>query len=521
MSSRFIKYTLCVAALLLVACRQQSDNVLNYAYNDNMAFGSAEKSYAAKFDVMWYGLNANYALWDFEYENGLDWDQVYDTYRPKFENLDKQQTAVSDLQLKSLLDSVLAPLHDGHLVVRMENHATGKYVGSSPGQMRVVRERSEEYAAVRNKTIGASAYTWYRNAGDIIEERHSQTNPLETCVEQVVLRLQEQVSEWDDKKAAGTITPEEQDSLTIYGKVLNELLQALTQTSSDQAAVSAYNILAYRYEYLQIPGLVPVDPTLVNYAMNLSYVLFKSNGGTVAYLAFDRFRLSAYLEPEYTEELFGTPSASTQAVIDDLKATWRAWFNAIQAHQQAGDLHGVIIDIRSNGGGYMNDFKFALGALLPAGGHHNTDARFKRGTGRYDYSPVMPQNMPTLEEAHVTVTAPIVTLCNCASVSMAEHTSYGTKMLDNGTLIGTRTFGGFSALVGAEGYTTNYAGHVGVQGVTPVFCYVPMEVAFSLDGHILEGHGVDPDIEVAFDVATWNKGNGPDSQLDRALQFIK
>ena len=88
-------------------------------------------------------------------------------------------------------------------------------------------------------------------------------------------------------------------------------------------------------------------------------------------------------------------------------------------------------------------------------------------------------------------------------------------------LIGTRTFGGFSALAGAEGYTTNYAGHVGVQGVTPVFCYVPLEVALALDGQVIEGHGVDPDIEGAFDVATWDKGNGPDSQLDRALQFIK
>lgn len=521
MSFRVIKYTVCMAVLLLVACRQQSDNVLNYAYNDNMAFGTAEKSYAAKFDVMWYGLNANYALWDFEYENGLDWDQVYDTYRPKFEELDKQQTAVTDQQLKSLLDSALAPLHDGHLVVQMANHATGRYIGSSPGKMRVLRERSEEYMAVQNKTIGADAYTWYRKAGDIIEERHSNTNPLESCVVPLVLRMKEQIAGWQAKDSSGTITPEEQDSLTTYSQVVVELVQALTQTSSDQAAVSAYNILAYRYEYLQIPGLVPVDPALASSALSLSYVLFKSNGGTVAYLAFDRFRLSAYLEPAYTEELFGTPSASTQAVIDDLKATWRAWFNAIQTHQQAGDLHGVIIDIRSNGGGYMNDFKYALGALLPAGGHHNTDARFKRGTGRYDYSPVMPQNVPTLDEAHVTVTAPIVTLCNCASVSMAEQTSYGTKMLDNGTLVGTRTFGGFSALAGAEGYTTNYAGHVGVQGVTPVFCYVPLEVAFSLDGHILEGHGVDPDIEVAFDLATWDKGNGPDSQLDRALQFIR
>lgn len=504
---------LCVLAL--TSCRQESDSVLNYAYNDRMAFGSAEKSYAAKFDVVWYGLNANYALWDYEYEQGVDWDQVYDTYRPKFAALDEQQEKVSDKQLKALLDSALTDLHDGHLYVQMQNHATGKYVGSSPGQMRVLRERGEEYAAVKDKFVGSSAFRWYRNAGTIIEERHSNTNPIETAVIPTARHMQEQIAGWKAKDSLGTLTPEERDSLTVYTTVLNELVPIINSSS-----VNAYNILAYRYEYLHIPGLVPIDPTLVNYGMELSYVLFRSNGGAVAYLGLDRFRLSAYLNPEYTQELFGTPSASTQAVIDDLKSTWRAWFNAIQTHQQAGDLHGVIIDIRSNGGGFMDDFQYVVGALLPSGGHHSTNARFKRGSGRYDYSPVMPQKMPTLGEAHVTVTAPVVALCNCASVSMAEHTSYGTKMLENGTLIGTRTFGGFSALAGAEGYTNNYAGHVGVQGVTPVFCYVPLEVAMTLDEQIIEGYGVAPDVEVALDVEQWNEGLGPDSQLDRALQFI-
>lgn len=134
--------------------------------------------------------------------------------------------------------------------------------------------------------------------------------------------------------------------------------------------------------------------------------------------------------------------------------------------------------------------------------------------------------MPTLESEHVTVNEPVVVLCNCASVSMAEHTSYGAKLMKNGTLIGTRTWGGFSALSDAGTYTNNYAGYVGVRGVTPVFCYIPQEVALTMEGNtveenIVEGHGIDPDIEVALDVATLDDGNGADSQLDRAIQFIK
>jgi len=118
------------------------------------------------------------------------------------------------------------------------------------------------------------------------------------------------------------------------------------------------------------------------------------------------------------------------------------------------------------------------------------------------------------------VTEPVVVLCNCASVSMAEHTSYGAKVIENGTLIGTRTWGGFSALSDAASYTNNYAGYVGVMNETPVFCYVPQEVALTLDGKVVEGYGIEPDIEVPLDAATLKNG-GSDNQLDAALNHIR
>ena len=65
-------------ALLLtrIGCRKESDRVLCYSYIDNMVFSEAENSFVKKFDILWHGLNSNYALWDFEKEYGLDWDEV-------------------------------------------------------------------------------------------------------------------------------------------------------------------------------------------------------------------------------------------------------------------------------------------------------------------------------------------------------------------------------------------------------------------------------------------------------------
>jgi len=516
-------FLLAAAVVMMAGCRMESDDVLNYAHQDELAFSKAESSYAAKFDVMWNGLNANYALWDYEAEHGLNWDKVYEEFRPRFVALDSSKTAVTDKQLNALLDSVIAPLHDGHLSVQLKNHATGKYVGSSPGALRLGRERVDEYLAIANTELNMN---YYVKNGLLKEYIAKSSYTIQTValaslkyIEEVVTRL-EAIPESER-------TPEQNDTLALYTPIGMELSSALSLTlaGENQKAIEKYNIIAYKYQYLHIPYLEPVDPLINEYGLDITYALFKDN---IAYLRFDGFKLSAYLEQEFIDLLFGGSSDATKALVKEVGDVWRAWFNAIQEHHKAGDLKGVIIDVRSNGGGFLNDSKFVLGALRQAdesGGFHDCDARFKRGSGRFDYSPVMPQIMPVLDAEHVTVTAPVVVLCNCVSVSMAEHTSYGVKLFDNGKLVGTRTFGGFSALSDESTYSNNYAGYVGVMNVTPVFCYIPQEVAYILEKNskgekVVEGYGIEPDIEVALDAETFNKV-GTDNQLDRALQYIR
>ena len=493
--------------LTLTGCRQESDNVMSYAFNDAMAFQKADTSFVGEFEVFWNGMNTNYALWDYELENGLDWDNVYQKYYPKFAELDEKDT-VTDEELGNLLNEIVKPLHDGHLVIKLMNHSTGNYVTASPSHLRVGDEREEEYTATENFL---PSLKYYQDKGKILEMRRTSTNVIGQTYRIMLAYMEEQITGLEQKTDR---TQDEEERLNAFQSAYNDLYQ-IVKTDN----LNAYNPFAIRYEWLHIPYLEPIDLNLYEHPVDITYALLEGN---IAYLSFNHFRLSAYLDADICKEFFGQPTGLTKLAVESVQNTWNSWFSAIQELKKAGNLGGVIIDVRSNGGGMLNDYQYVLGALLPSGGHHMADARFKRGPGRFDYSPIMPQTMPTMKEEHETVTEPIVVLCNCNSVSMAEMTSMGAKVLENGTLIGTRTWGGFSSLSSNENYSNNYAGYVGIQNVTPVFCYIPQEVTFSiLDGKIVEGHGVEPDIEVSMDFDAWNKGNGSDSQLDRALQFIR
>ena len=92
--------------------------------------------------------------------------------------------------------------------------------------------------------------------------------------------------------------------------------------------------------------------------------------------------------------------------------------------------------------------------------------------------------------------------------------------MPNARLIGRRSWGGLCVLTGQDKFTINYTGHIGEEKKTPVFVYLPMVGIFDMNKKMLDGYGVEPDIEVDFD-STRYANTGYDSQLDRALQYIR
>ena len=510
------------AGLLMLAlgsCHEQSDTLVNYAHEDVLAFGEAEKSYAGKFKVLWNGLNQHYALWDYERDHGLDWDAVYDNYLPQFEALD-QQKEVTDDQLKKLATEVISPLHDGHLVVQLKNHKTGKFVAISPSS-----ERNLQRPDFKDAYLNPPSLQYYLNKEHGEVELDEQGKPITMEYSTEISDLLDVFREGDDVglewitdsisalKKLPTPTAEQAKML----QTLTELEKQVDLIKDTKEGVMLYNDLANRYAYLNIPAFDPIDVHFADYGIKVSYALLKGN---IAYIHFDGFSLSYYLDEETRTESFPNPDKSTQEKIGKVQTVWNSWFSYIQQLHKSGQLGGVIIDVRNNGGGSVGDYPYVMGALLPSGGFEIGKARFKHGTGRLDYSPLMPQIVNTLETEHATITEPIVVLANCHSVSMAEITSISAKYIDNATLVGKRTWGGMCALSGNDNFSINYTGHIGEEDKTPVYVYLPMLAQFDREGHILEGVGVTPDIDVDLDVKQL-RSTGKDTQLDRALQLIR
>ena len=420
--------------VLVTSCREESDALQNYAFNDGLAFDKAQKSYAGKFKVLWKALDQNYGIWDYERSQGVDWDAVYDEYLPKYEALDKRDD-VTDDELQKLLEATLAPLHDGHFAAQMENHQTGNFVVTVPSNTRT-KER-DDFEATQNTTHTLSAYL-----------------------------------------------------PAAFGGTGNQILD-YKEADTHIAEMGEYGI-------------------------TVKYALFKDN---IAYFYFSGFYLTLYLNDEKYQKIFGKANAATQQLALAVRQAWQAWFDKVQELHASGQLKGVVIDLRNNGGGMLDDNQYVLGSMLPSGGFEVAFSRFKRGVGRYDYSPLSPFKVPTLETAHETITEPIVVLTNCGSVSMAEITSLGCQSLPNGTLIGKRTHGGLCSLITNPGvYYQNYSGIIGEMNKTPIYLYIPHMTTISKEGKLFEGVGLTPDIEVDLDVTQY-QATGRDTQLERALQF--
>ena len=142
--------------LVATSCHEDADPMVAYAFDDNQSWEEARNSYAGKFRVFWKAMNQNYTLWDYEKECGLDWDEVYEKYLPKFEALDEPGTEVSDSVLEALMTEMVAPLHDGHMSVTFTNHQTKNTVSVSPGYKRF--EERDDYKVAASFSPDLRAY---------------------------------------------------------------------------------------------------------------------------------------------------------------------------------------------------------------------------------------------------------------------------------------------------------------------------------------------------------------------------
>ena len=531
------QFSILLCALALSSCRPQSDDLLSYGQNDEQAYYDANHSFAGEFKAFWMAMNENYGIWDFEESFGTDWDAVYSTYLPKFEELDKRQAQVTDAELMALYKQITDTLHDGHMTLQVKNLHTGKYITLSPHLDRVARERGTRQNEESMNITTLAKYqttevpTTYRtlaydaaSSDDIIIEH------LDSTVHRVNRAAIAYIAKVD---AAGG--PDEMNNVVYESakelkattdSMMNFFLMPRSQLLAFVAIMRPlFNDLCAKYALTsqQIGAeMVPIEEMLgEDMVKTIRFALFDGN---IAYLRLGGCGLTGHMHPAYKQKPI--PGSMYESYHLAVERVWHHWFDTIQNLHKSGDLGGVIIDVRNNGGGYVLDYQYLLGALLPSGGWNSHLLRVKDGIGRLDFGPITPFEVPTYEGEHEVVNdRPIVVLANTNSVSMAENTTYGVKAQPNGCFIGTRTFGGLSALnPDPEAYSQTYSGAFGVNGTTPIWGYIPKYVCLypNKNGEygVVEGYGFEPDIECPLDVNLWQTA-GRDNQLEKALDYIK
>ena len=524
------KLFLPLALLLMLtatSCRQESDAIYSYGQNDYLRFMEADTCYAGEFKLFWNAMNQNYPLWDYEREFGFDWDAAYDEFLPRFEALDERREngeEITDEEYQSLIEDLVRPLHESHMMVEFKNHSTGNYIYVMPSSLRIADR--EDY----NVSSGFEPYLYYYKKEGRRSHYQSASTKVSTLVGWFLDRYDttygwgyvlDRIATLTAKQAAGTIESDEVIELNAL-KDVDAACEAYNRNYTDD---EKYSWMAQLYNYYTnavagtsaqpVPGLWDMHPDYKDNGFDIKSAVLDDG---VVYLYLSNFMLYPYLvkDPQFFTSASPTVLEQNQTIVD----IWNNWFSNIQEMKKNGTLKGVIIDVRSNGGGFVSDTPYVLGALIPQD-IQTGYIRQKNGVGRYDYNPFLPFKLSALSTPHETITEPIVVLTNCFSASMSEATAMGAKVLSNARVVGKRSWGATGTLViKPECYSNVYAGCIGEEGITPVYIYLTRFSLFSMDKKIYEGVGVEPDIEVDFDEDLFYT-TGCDTQLERALQYIQ
>jgi carboxyl-terminal processing protease len=155
---------------------------------------------------------------------------------------------------------------------------------------------------------------------------------------------------------------------------------------------------------------------------------------------------------------------------------------------------GLILDLRSNPGGWLNEAVLVSGLFLPEDELVLIE-RFRDGTERPYYSPNQPVNLDL----------PMVLLVDGGSASASEIVAGALQDHGRATLIGETTFG-----KGSVQWPHELSNGAELR-VTVARWFTPADRA-------IHGEGLEPDITVELTVEDMDAGLDP--QLDRAVEYL-
>lgn len=178
---------------------------------------------------------------------------------------------------------------------------------------------------------------------------------------------------------------------------------------------------------------------------------------------------------------------------------------------QNTNYKGLIIDVRSNGGGKARAFYNILSRLV-TGDYHWGYSQFRIERDRYKTTPYIPENVKKAPNS-VTFTKPIIVLTNRYSFSAAEVLALAMHNLPNVTLMGDTTGGAQGPISDEKEYTGNFLlpNNWRVQ--------LAQKATFDNKKQLFEGVGVPPNIVIK--ASPQLAAQGIDNVLEAAIERLK
>ena len=285
-------------------------------------------------------------------------------------------------------------------------------------------------------------------------------------------------------------------NITFGSPIMDSFVSPSTDRKQN-AGILRNRYVFYYYDanyYLDSASIVSGKDSINVSGVDTTEAVSGTIGGNILYLGFNRFNL----KNSYTSADNGVKKV-LQFFIDYL-------------HNPPADFKGVVIDVRGNGGGDINDLNFLVGNMvgdkLIIGSTRN-----KNGNGRLDYTP-WADAVVTPQPGARAVTVPVVALTDIWSASMSELTAMAIHALPKGHTVGEKTWGANGPLTGNEilnGGQFTAANFMFVYTSSAMFRYK--------DGKIYEGEGFPPDFNVPFSENDFRTIG--DTQLEKALGLMR
>jgi hypothetical protein len=192
-------------------------------------------------------------------------------------------------------------------------------------------------------------------------------------------------------------------------------------------------------------------------------------------------------------------SSENQAKVDALRDAIEGVLNEAASHR------GVVVDVRGNGGG-LEELAGDLAAILPGA----RDTEFLQCSRKYG-AELIPLGIDRFSPGTgARLTIPTVVLADGSSASATEIFALIVKHGTDALIVGSTTLGIYD---GVDADIEPIEGTVPPMGLraSRLRCAAP-------DGTILEGHGVDPDVEVPLTAGDVRRG--VDAALERAVALV-